>query len=913
MWNTPADGPFRYDVASSSLCTQVPLPDRRVIEKLIHVRQLNPTEAQAVQNLYCAPRVDLAPFACLFTNFAAAEKHLVQEANEERRWHYFQRHFALTYRRCQIIAEHLAEHVTAITGNKSEGGARDAWFVLQNLFADGNLAKAPWENDLGTVPNVTWTPPPNGGAIAAMLGLTGTGLLGEYSTDANQVMWREDRGPMSAFGEESNESNCPLPTILPAMDLTLTPEQLHFVGIRNGFAVNDASGRPLGGAQGFSVQWSGVLLVDEEGSYEFKGGAPTPDGEDPSIERAEHEQWQVTISRGQKTWVVLRHHWQAGHAEPCSSLSLKRGAYNILIEFVHRGPAFSEPDEVCPQHLGFQVKYRGPDSHDQLVALPLERLFRDVQDQSMDSGIEFSEGSIAQKLLELQYTSSLRDIRRTYQRAFKALLFVQRFALSAKPVTPYGQSELGYMLAHQDLFAGVSYYRNPAFTRHAAYFNFNFFPLEDPYDPPPVGEDDRVQPSMQRTQAMFDWWERTFDYVQMRKQSSAVREHPVWLLFEEAAEKQPDNPAQLLRHMGVDLRHASFVLSYFFSQTTPVYTVTSDDLEDDRWAVRVWHSELWTRHLLRCFASADIANARPDLWSSDNPGDDPGALLPGETQMGNENLTAFFDDGCFENGEPRRYDDVRELNNGLRERARRALLAYLCGMDRVPLPWPPNGTAQSAKDLSALLLLDVETGLCEKASRIEEAISAVQSFIRRARLGLETSWTITSQFLLLWEREFASFKIWEACKRRKIYKENWIDWDDFGKAKKIEAFQFLEAELRRCTLTMPVAGGGEYWPDQLPPSHPALMFLQKRDPSSLRLLNPAREGLGVLGTPEWDARPSWLAPLSSENDVPTPNPNPNPTGGPNIDVAVVPSSAGTGSNGGSNAGSESVNPLPFWI
>jgi hypothetical protein len=51
--------------------------------------------------------------------------------------------------------------------------------LLHELFADENRATASWENDNGHVPPVTWTPPPNGGAFAALLGLTGTGLLGE--------------------------------------------------------------------------------------------------------------------------------------------------------------------------------------------------------------------------------------------------------------------------------------------------------------------------------------------------------------------------------------------------------------------------------------------------------------------------------------------------------------------------------------------------------------------------------------------------------------------------------------------------------------------------------------------------------------------------------------------------------------
>src|SRR5258708_2837731 len=116
---------------------------------------------------------------------------------------------------------------------------------------------------------------------------------------------------------------------------------------------------------------------------------------------------------------------------------------------------------------------------------------------------------------------------------------------------------------------------------------------------------------------------------------------------------------------------------------------------------------------------------------------------------------------------------------------------------------------------------------------------------------------------------------------------------------------------------MPVPGGLEYWPDQLPPSHPALVFLQKRDPSALQLLDPAREGLGVMGTPEWDARPSWLAPLASEND-PQPNPprNQNPTQPPNRNQPLggVPKiAAGAAQPLAVAPPPPTPDPLPFWI
>jgi len=911
MWNTPPDGPFRYDAGASKLWTQVPLRDSSVIEKLVHLRQLAPPEIAAVQNLYFAPKADLAPFACFFGNFQAAEKFLIQEPHEEKRWKHFQRHFALTHKRCHLIAEHLAHHVAAVTREEETTCVREAWFLLQNLFADGNAATTAWESDNGQLPPLTWQPQPGGGAFAALLGLSGTGLFGEFSTGVGRVAWRELRCPMSAFDHEADEHNCPVVTLLPALDFTLTPQQLHFVGIRNGFAIDDAHGNTLGGAEGFSARWTGALLVDEEGEYEFRAGAPTPDGEEPNFEGAEHRKWIVKLSRGQKTWVLLSHRWPAEHEEACSTVGLKRGAYHIEIEFAEL-TKFAGPDEVCLQKTGFQVKYRGADSCHRFVALPSERLYRESSDQTLDFGMQFPQGSTAQKSLQLQYSSSLRDIRRTYQRAFKALLFARRLGLSAIPDAPFRQSELGYLLSHSVLFAGVSFYRNPiAFTRHAANLNFNFLPLLDNYEPPLAAQDDRVQPSPERIQAMFDWWERLFDYTRMRKQTREEHERHIWQLFEEAEENQPNIPFQILRHLDVDLRHADLVLNYFQNQVTAVYPVSSIDLEDDRWAVRVWHAENWVRRLVRCFAPADITTAEPDLWASDDPATP--ILLP--MPSGNENLTRFVDFGCLENGEPRRYEDVKQINDRLRERARRALLSYLCAMNRVPLPWTTPPTAQSPKDLSALLLLDVEAGICERASRIEEAITAVQCFIRRARLGLEPSWTITAEFILLWEREFATFKIWEACKRRQLYKENWIDWDELGKAKKIEAFQFLESELRRCTLTMPVPGGLEYWPDQLPPSHPALVFLQKRDPSALQLLDPAREGLGVLGTPEWDARPSWLAPLASENDPPPPTPTPTP--------APTPSEPSRGPSRNALSAPQAVvvippaqpaqNPLPFWI
>ena len=311
----------------------------------------------------------------------------------------------------------------------------------------------------------------------------------------------------------------------------------------------------------------------------------------------------------------------------------------------------------------------------------------------------------------------------------------------------------------------------------------------------------------------------------------------------------------------------------------PIYPVTSDDLEDDRWGVRVWHADRWLSALVCHFAAKDLTTARPDLWASA----DPSAFVFGESKTGNANLSDFLCDGCLENGEPRRYEELKRVNDCLRERGRAALLAYLCHLDRVPLPWLPGQFVKIPRELSQLLLLDVEAGLCENASRIDVAISAIQTFVRLARFHREPTWTVMREFARMWDREFATFHIWQACKRRHLYKENWIEWSDLEKARRVEAFRCLEDNLRSFTLGVAVPGGAEWWPDQRPPSHKEPPLLQSREPSTMRLLSTPREGLNLLGTPERDARPTWLAAVQSV--------------GP-----TVPSSAPTG-----------MKQLPLWM
>ncbi len=651
------------------------------------------------------------------------------------------------------------------------------------------------------------------------------------------------------------------------------------------------------------MTWRGVLFVDEAGPHEFFGGAHVADkphhdvlgfvvdphaafpgahareGERPEADRARGRRFRVTLRRGQKTWIVLAHDWpgEEGRDGRSSPLPLKRGAYEITIELCRDAPEVDAEGHLHALRTGFELAYRGPDTDGRVVPLPLHRLFVADKDGPLDAGMGETVPAPVKQLLAGLYVSSLRDIRRTYQRAFKALLFARRFGLGAAPFADYAQSELGFLLDHPDCFLGMAFSGSVgAWTTHRADFDPNFLPVRDPYGAVPG--DDRAQPSIERQRALFDTWERVFDYAALRRDVKAATGQPVWTLFDEAAANPGEAPAQLLRHLGINATYAPLVLAY-----SSGYAITAADLQDERWPIRIWRAHAWLHRLEHDFTFADVRAAKLDRWAADDPG----------ASGGNDNLVQVVTDGCLRSGAPRRYDDLRRLNDGLRERARRALVGYLCG--------PSGGKATSPRELGEALLIDVDVGLPERASRIEDAVSTVQAFVRRARLGLEPSWTPSPGFMLLWDRRFATFHTWQAWKRRTVYRENWIEWDELDRARRTEAFRFLERELCRATLTVPDPGGMTYWTSARPPEHPGLHLLQAREPSTLRLLPDQPEALGLRGTPERSARRSWLASIPG---ITTPPRVGEGDEGTRIAASAPPTPTPTGASKGK---------LPFWI
>ena len=181
-------------------------------------------------------------------------------------------------------------------------------------------------------------------------------------------------------------------------------------------------------------------------------------------------------------------------------------------------------------------------------------------------------------------------------------------------------------------------------------------------------------------------------------------------------------------------------------------------------------------------------------------------------------------------GTPRLLKDVEKLNNGLRKRARAALFAFLCGMDRVPLTTlGSTGFATSPRDLSDIFLQDVEVSLSETSSRIEDAIHAVQKFVQRARIGLEVNFPTMYDFSKTWECRSLSFETWVASKRREIYLENWIQWEAVQRDEKSEALRFLQTELRSLCSTLVTPGRPFWWAQPGVPPQPTIESMQTRE------------------------------------------------------------------------------------
>lgn len=140
-------------------------------------------------------------------------------------------------------------------------------------------------------------------------------------------------------------------------------------------------------------------------------------------------------------------------------------------------------------------------------------------------------------------------------------------------------------------------------------------------------------------------------------------------------------------------------------------------------------------------------------------------------------------------------DVAAKLSNAVRENQKQALISYLLVQ--------PGLRAWGVRDADALFeyfLIDVQMGSCMDTSRIVQATAAVQQFVNRCLLNLESKMTGSSQKGVSpdaidterWEW-MKNYRVWEANRKVFLYPENWLepDWRD----DRSSFFKELESEL----------------------------------------------------------------------------------------------------------------------
>ena len=268
---------------------------------------------------------------------------------------------------------------------------------------------------------------------------------------------------------------------------------------------------------------------------------------------------------------------------------MRRGAYQIVVEYSQPAPDYptSHPH---PQRTGFQVKYAGPDTEDCLVTLPVHRLYRDYQDQTLDQGITFLAG---QQERAGVFESALHQHASRYAADLSARVQSGAVCRKTRSIGAVGrrrdQSELGYMLANPANLRRICVLPHQPAPRSRsilANFDFNFLPLEDNYHPPlnpwrPFGS---VAAATAGDVRLVGAALRLRPHAQA---SASPAQGPSVAHFSRKRGKiirrcRRTAPAHRRRHCRVLGPRIALLTR---TSSAPIYSVTATDLEDDRWLV----------------------------------------------------------------------------------------------------------------------------------------------------------------------------------------------------------------------------------------------------------------------------------------------------------------------------------------
>lgn len=147
-------------------------------------------------------------------------------------------------------------------------------------------------------------------------------------------------------------------------------------------------------------------------------------------------------------------------------------------------------------------------------------------------------------------------------------------------------------------------------------------------------------------------------------------------------------------------------------------------------------------------------------------------------------LRKRFDDDAWRNA-------IANGQNRLRTQKRDALVACLLG----------DGRYASIDEIYESLLIDTQMAPCMTTSRIVQAHAAVQQFVQRCLMGIESGWEIPIDEMSDWKQWdwMKNFRVWEAARKIFLYPENAME-PEF-RDDKSPFFVELESDLNQGELT----------------------------------------------------------------------------------------------------------------
>ena len=274
-------------------------------------------------------------------------------------------------------------------------------------------------------------------------------------------------------------------------------------------------------------------------------------------------------------------------------------------------------------------------------------------------------------------------------------------------------------------------------------------------------------------------WKRINDYVQLRNgvpQSQA-------LLIDVFAAANIVNPAPLPVGTLANILYLATAwdfntLSYLI---TSYFTLTKDDFKNEISLIKIYNA---VSLVLKTGLSAQTLAQ----WAAP------------ETDFDQLNATA----GLVRNTVKAKYEEedwlklAGNLSDKIRENQKQALISYLL-TQKALMDWGVT----DADGLFEYFLIDVQMGTCMDTSRIVQATIAVQTFVNRCLLNLESRMSTTSTPVQIgvspdaidrdrWEW-MKQYRVWEANRKIFLYPENWLEpeWRDDRSA----FFKELESEL----------------------------------------------------------------------------------------------------------------------